>query len=108
MARLTKLYLFRGGTLVADVVNSSAILGSFEDPDGIPYVLCSKSQGIEVYKDECILTIDGVDYKYRCLYPVLTPPHTIMLCNKSSNFNATAVPTSKSVDEIITYWVRSS
>jgi hypothetical protein len=106
-ARLTKLYLFRGGTLVADVINSAAIIGSFEDPvTGIPYVLCSKSQGVEVYNDECTLTIGTDIYYYRCLYPVLTPPHTIMLCNKSSNFNATVVPSAKGVDEIITYWVR--
>jgi len=108
-ARLSKLYFFRGGTLVADVVNSAAIVGSFEDPvTGIPYILCSKSQGVEVYNDECILTISGTDYYYKCLYPTLTPPHTIMLCNKSSNFNATAVPSSKGVDEIITYWIRKS
>jgi hypothetical protein len=31
-----------------------------------------------------------------------------MLTNKSSNFNATVVPSSKGVDEIITYWVRKS
>jgi hypothetical protein len=101
------LYLFRGGTLVADVVNSSAIIGSFEDPvTGIPYILTSKSQGVEVYNDECILTLGGVDYYYRCLYPVLTPPHTVMMVNKSSNFNATVAPSGKGVDEIITYWVR--
>lgn len=106
-ARLTKLYLFRGGVLVADVVNSAAIMGSFEDPvTGIPYILTSKSQGVEVYNDECVLTIGGTDYHYRCLYPTLTPPHTIMLCNKSSNFNTIVVPSSKGVDEIITYWVR--
>jgi len=106
-ARLSKLYLFRGGTLVADVVNSSAIIGSFEDPvTGIPYILTSKSQGVEVYNDECILTLGGVDYYYRCLYPVLTPPHTVMMVNKSSNFNATVAPSGKGVDEIITYWVR--
>jgi hypothetical protein len=108
-ARLSKLYLFRGGVLVADVINSSAIIGSFEDPTtGIPYVLCSKSQGVEVYNDECILTISGTDYYYKCLYPTLTPPHNIMLCNKSSNFNATVIPSGKGVDEIITYWVRKS
>jgi hypothetical protein len=108
-ARLSKLYFFRGGTLVADVVNSAAIVGSFEDPiTGIPYVLCSKSQGVEVYNDECILTISGTDYYYKCLYPTLTPPHTVMLTNKTSNFNATAVPSSKGVDEIITYWIRKS
>jgi len=106
-ARLSKLYFFRGGVAVADVVNASAIIGSFEDPiTGIPYVLCSKSQGVEVYNDECILTLSSVDYYYRCLYPTLTPPHTIMLTNKFSNFNATAAPSSKGVDEIITYWVR--
>jgi len=108
-ARLSKLYFFRGGTLVADVVNSAAIVGSFEDPiTGIPYVLCSKSQGVEVYNDECILTISGTDYYYKCLYPTLTPPHTVMLTNKTSNFNATVVPSSKGVDEIITYWIRKS
>jgi len=108
-ARLSKLYFFRGGTLVADVVNSAAIVGSFEDPiTGIPYVLCSKSQGVEVYNDECILTISGTDYYYKCLYPTLTPPHTVMLTNKTSNFNAITVPSSKGVDEIITYWVRKS
>jgi hypothetical protein len=106
-ARLSKLYFFRGGVLVADVVNAAAILGSFEDPvSGVPYVLCSKSQGVEVYNDECILTIGGTDYYYRCLYPTLTPPHNIMLCNKSSNFNAIVAPSAKGVDEIITYWVR--
>jgi len=108
-ARLSKLYFFRGGTLVADVVNSAAIVGSFEDPiTGIPYVLCSKSQGVEVYNDECILTISGTDYYYKCLYPTLTPPHTVMLTNKTSNFNATVVPSGKGVDEIITYWVRKA
>ena len=108
-ARLSKLYFFRGGTLVADVVNSAAIVGSFEDPiTGIPYVLCSKSQGVEIYNDECILTISGTDYYYKCLYPTLTPPHTVMLTNKTSNFNAITVPSSKGVDEIITYWVRKS
>ena len=108
-ARLSKLYFFRGGTLVADVVNSAAIVGSFEDPiTGIPYILCSKSQGVEVYNDECILTISGTDYYYKCLYPTLTPPHTVMLTNKTSNFNATVVPSGKGVDEIITYWVRKS
>jgi|GEM_PF-6891619 len=106
-ARLSRMYLFRGGVAVADVVNAATITGSFEDPvTGIPYVLCSKSQGVEVYNDECILTIGGIDYYYRCLYPTLTPPHTIMLTNKASNFNATAVPSSKGVDEILTYWVR--
>ncbi len=105
-ARLSKLYLFRGGVAVADVTNTAAIIGSFEDPTGIPYLLCSKSQGVEVYNDECILTISGTDYYYRCLYPTLTPPHTIMMCNKSSNFNAIVAPSSKGVDEIITYWVR--
>ena len=106
-ARLSKLYFFRGGVAVADVINSSAILGSFEDPvTAIPYVLCSKSQGVEVYNDECTLTIGYNTYYYRCLYPTLTPPHTVMLANKSSNFNATVVPSSKGVDEIITYWVR--
>jgi hypothetical protein len=108
-ARLSKLYFFRGGVAVADVINSSAIIGSFEDPvTGIPYVLCSKSQGVEVYNDECILTISGTDYYYKCLYPTLTPPHTIMMSNKSSNFNAIVVPSGKGVDEIITYWVRKS
>ena len=105
-ARLSKLYFFRGGVAVADVVNSSAIIGEFSDPiSGIPYVLCSKSQGVEVYNDECILTIGGTSYYYKCLYPTLTPPHTVMLTNKSSNFNATVVPSGKGVDEIITYWV---
>ena len=108
-ARLSKLYLFRGGVAIADVVNSAAIIGEFSDPiTGIPYVLCSKSQGVEVYNDECILTISGADYYYKCLYPTLTPPHTVMLTNKSSNFNAIVVPSSKGVDEIITYWVRKS
>jgi len=106
-ARLSRLYMFRGGIAVADVVNSAAIIGSFEDPvTGIPYVLCSKSQGVEVCNDECILTIGGTDYYYRCLYPTLTPLHTIMMTNKSSNFNAIVVPSSKGVDEILTYWVR--
>jgi len=111
-ARLSRLYLFRGGVAAADVVNSAAIIGSFEDPvTGIPYVLCSKSQGVEVYNDECIinLTPSGgapTDYYYRCLYPTLTPPHTIMMTNKSSNFNAVTAPSSKGVDEILTYWVR--
>ena len=108
-ARLSRMYMFRGGVAVADVVNAAAIIGSFEDPiTGIPYVLCSKSQGVEVYNDECILTLGSppVDYYYRCLYPTLTPPHTIMLTNKASNFNATVAPSSKGVDEILTYWVR--
>jgi len=106
-ARLSRLYLFRGGVAIADVINSAAILGSFEDPiTGIPYLLCSKSQGVEVYNDECILNIGGTDYYYRCLYPTLTPPHTIMMTNKSSNFNAIVAPSAKGVDEILTYWVR--
>jgi hypothetical protein len=106
-ARLSKLYVFRGGVLAADVVNSAAIEASFEDLiTGIPYVLCSKSQGVEVYNDECELVIGSNTYYYRCLYPNLTPPHTIMLTNKSSNFNATVAPSSKGVDEIMTYWVR--
>ena len=108
-ARLSKLYLFRGGVAIADVVNSAAIIGEFSNPiNGVPYVLCSKSQGVEVYNDECILTISGTDYYYKCLYPTLTPPHTIMLTNKSSNFNAIVAPSAKGVDEIITYWVRKS
>jgi hypothetical protein len=106
-ARLSKLYFFRGGVVAADVVNAAAIIGSFEDPvTGVPYVLCSKSQGVEVYNDECILTIGANTYNYRCLYPTLTPPHTIMMTNKSSNFNAIVAPSSKGVDEILTYWVR--
>jgi hypothetical protein len=106
-ARLTKLYFFRGGVLAADVINPAAIQGVFEDPvSGIPYVLCSKSQGVEVYNDECILNVGGGDHYYRCLYATLTPPHTIMLANKSSNFNAIVVPSKTGADEIITYWVR--
>ena len=106
-ARLSKLYMFRGGVAVADVINQAAIQASFEDPvTAVPYVLCSKSQGVEVYNDECTLVLDSGTYYYRCLYPTLTPPHTVMLTNKSSNFNAVVAPSSKGVDEILTYWVR--
>ena len=108
-ARLTKLYFYRGGVLVADTINPAAIEGSFEDPvTGIPYVLCSENQGVEVYNDECILTIASVDYYYRCLYSTLTPPHTIMLASKFSNFNAVVVPSRVGGDKILTYWVRRS
>jgi hypothetical protein len=106
-ARLSKLYMFRGGVLAADAINPAAIMGSFEDPvTGIPYVLCSEAQGVEVYNDESILTISGTDYYYRCLYPALTPPHTIMLTSKFSNFNAIVAPSRVGADKIITYWVR--
>jgi len=106
-ARLSKLYFFRGGIAVADAINPAAIQGSFEDPvTGIPYVLCSQNQGVEVYNDECILTIGGNDYYYRCMYPTLTPPHTIMLTSKFSNFNTAVVPSRTGGDKILTYWVR--
>lgn len=105
-ARLSKLYFFRGGIAGTDVTNPAAILGSFEDPLGIPYALCSRNQGIEVSNDECLLTIGGVDYYYRCMYPTLTPAHLMLLCDKTSNFNSTIAPSSKGIDKIITYWVR--
>lgn len=106
-ARLSRLYSFRGGVAVADLVNPAAIQGVFENPTtGIPYVLGSDAQGVEVYNDEVILTIAAVDYYYRCLYPSLTPPQYFILTDKASNFNATAVPARLGVDKILTYWVR--
>jgi len=106
-ARLSKLYAFRGGVLVADAINPAAIIASFEDPvTGIPYVLCSQNQGVEVYNDECVLTIGVTDYYYRCLYPTLTPPHTVMMTSKFSNFNSAVAPSRIVTDKILTYWVR--
>ena len=106
-ARLSKVYFFRGGVLAADLINPAAILGSLEDPaTGVPYLLASQNQGVEVYNDECILTLGGVDYYYRCLYPVLTPPQTVMLTAKYSSFNAAVVASRTGGDKIITYWVR--
>lgn len=111
-ARLTRLYAFRGGVAIADIINPAAIMASFDDPiTGIPYVLTSQDQGVEVYNDECVinLTPSGgapTDYYYRCIYPTLTPPHNIMLTSKFSNFNATIIGSRTGTDKILTYWVR--
>jgi hypothetical protein len=106
-ARLSKMYTFRGGVAVADIINPAAIESSFEDPStGIPYVLCSQLQGAEVYNDECELDIGSNTYNYHCLYPTLTPPHNIMLTSKFSNFNAIVIPSRTGTDKILIYWVR--
>lgn len=106
IARLSKVYVIRGGTSASAVVAYENIMGELVDRDGIPYVLCSNAKGMELVGDLVNVRINGITYTYKLVNPYPSPPQYIYFISRFDSFDQTYTPSQTTVSKPMYLWIR--
>lgn len=106
VARLSKVYVLRGGTSASIVPSYMNIIGELTNPAGVPYVLASLALGVEAYGDIVELQIGDTTYKYRLVNPVPSPTQMIFALARFDGFDVTYAPSQTTGSKWMYLWVR--
>lgn len=106
VARLSKVYVIRGGTSASVTVSFANVFGELVDRNGIPYVLCSNAQGMELTGDLINVNIGGTVYTYKLLNPNPSPSQAIYFISRFDSFDQTYTPSQTTASKLLYLWVR--